>query len=307
MKRFQKYFAISSVILSLSINEALACANHGISNVGNHSLIPGLQGGTISLQYDHINQRRNWSDNKKSNKHNHDNEIDTKTVTFAGQYMFNRDFGVAVRVPFVTRSIDSANHNHQDTFTRYSNIGDVSVSGIYSGFFDDMSTGLTLGVKLPTGRMDVEGFNRNTQIGTGSTDIALGAYHMGNFGNNHNFGYFGQIAAQKAVIIDNGYRPGDEISGAVGVFYNLGTIKFAKKVAPIMQVTGTKKRQDAGSADPSHNADTGYSQMFFSPGLEVAIKDFKVYGDIQFPFYRSVEGTQLVPQNIYKLMVSYNF
>ena len=39
-----------------------------------------------------------------------------------------------------------------------------------------MSTGLIFGVKLPTGDWKFAGFDRDTEIGSGSTDVLVGGY-----------------------------------------------------------------------------------------------------------------------------------
>ncbi len=40
---------------------------------------------------------------------------------------------------------------------------------MYTGFSDDMSKGIIFGLKLPSGSYTAAGFDRDTQIGTGST------------------------------------------------------------------------------------------------------------------------------------------
>jgi len=309
----KKYF-LTALLISALISqifyskEASACAcGCGVLNVGTSSLIPNCEGGTAFLQYDQMNQRRNWSGENKSNGHNHDKRIDTTTITAGAQYMFNRDWGGAIRVPYVTRLVDNLPHHGDMTHVRHSDIGDIRLNGIYSGFFDDMSTGITFGLKLPTGQTNAKDFSRNTQIGTGSTDSILGAYHMGTFGKGGKMGYFMQASWERPFMTHQGYNPGYEISAATGVYYNLGQVGVASRVAPIFQFTGAKKGQDSGFADPSHNSNSGYGMVWFAPGIEVSVKQFKLYADIEFPVYRQVNGNQLVPQNIYKMILGYNF
>jgi len=287
---------------------SLACAGGcGVSNVGTSSLIPNQDGGIVFLQYDEMNQTRNWHGENKSNAHNHDKKISTQRVTAGAQYMFNRDWGVAIRLPYVARSLENLPHHGDLTHTRHSSIGDIRINGIYSGFSDDMSTGITFGLKLPTGATKDSQFTRNTQIGTGSTDATFGAYHTGTFDKAGKIGYFAQGSWDRAFIRHRGYTPGYEISGATGVYYNFGKVGFAKKVAPIFQFSGSKKGQDSGWADSDHNPNSGYGMVFFNPGIEVAVNQFRLYADVGFPIYRQVNGTQLVPQNIYKVILGYNF
>jgi hypothetical protein len=305
--KFSKIFSAALLLFVLFSNEVLACASGcGVLNVGTSSLIPNGEGGIAFLQYDQMNQTRNWRNSDKSSGHNHDKRIETQTVTAGMQYMFNRDWGIAVRAPLVTRYVKNLPHSGNMTYTRHSDIGDIRVNGIYSGFFDDMSTGITFGLKLPTGATNDKNFERNQQIGTGSTDTILGMYHIGNFGKS-NFGYFAQGSWERPFTRHLGYTPGYEISAATGIFYNAGQFGIAKKVAPILQFMGSKKGQDSGWADPSHNPNSGYTQIFFAPGIEVTIDQFKIYADVEFPVYRYVNGNQLVPQNLYKVILGYVF
>ena len=307
MKLSKKFFLTAFILFISSASNALACAcGCGVLNVATSSLIPSCEGGTAFLQYDQMNQSRNWNKHKKSNGHNHDKRIETQTVTAGAQYMFNRDWGAAMRVPYITRQVRNVNHDHETTNTKHSDIGDIRINGIYAGFFDDMSTGITFGVKLPTGATKDSNFNRNTQIGTGSTDSILGAYHVGKFGKS-DFGYFAQASWERPFIRHQGYTPGYEVSYAAGSYYNLGQFGSVKKLAPMLQITGAKKGQDSGWADVSHNENSGYHQVFFAPGIEMTIQSFKIYADVEFPIYRSVNGNQLVPQNLYKVILGYNF
>ncbi len=302
------FFLFTLLVSNFYSNAASACAcGCGVLNVGTSSLIPNCEGGLAFVQYDQMKQTRNWHKKKKSDGHNHDKEIDTQTITVGTQYMFNRSWGAAVRVPYIVRAIDNLPHHGGMTHTRNTDIGDIRINAIYSGLFDDMSTGITFGLKLPTGATKDNGFERNAQIGTGSTDSILGIYHMGTFGENSKVGYFVQTSWERPFVVHQGYSPGYEISGASGVYYNLGRVGVAKKVAPILQFSAAKKGQDSGWADPDHNPNSGYSMIFFTPGIEFNIKQFKLYTDIGFPIYRNVNGNQLVPQNIYKAILSYNF
>ena len=61
---------------------------------------------------------------------------------------------------------------------------------MYTGFFKDMSTGLMFGLKLPTGTSTLRGIDRDTQVGTGSTDLMLGGYHRGMLTGDNAWQYF---------------------------------------------------------------------------------------------------------------------
>ena len=74
--------------------------------------------------------------------------------------------------------------------------GDIRLEGIYTGFSDDMSSGLTFGVKLPTGddsHNDAYGdIDRDSEIGTGSTDVLLGGFHRHRLTRDGSFTWFAQ-------------------------------------------------------------------------------------------------------------------
>ena len=80
----KKYFLIA-LFISFFISpmfyskNALACAcGCGVLNVGTSSLIPNCEGGIAFLQYDQMDQTRNWHGENKSNGHNHDKKITTQ-------------------------------------------------------------------------------------------------------------------------------------------------------------------------------------------------------------------------------------
>jgi hypothetical protein len=226
--------------------------------------------------------------------------------------MFNRKWGIMAKVPYVMRSVKSAGEHDEDheedaaiTTTNRNSLGDVKINGIYSGFFSDMSTGITFGLKLPTGANKQSGFDKDTQIGTGSVDAILGAYHLGRFNFDGSFGWFTQANWQKPIITKSDFHPGDEISGSIGSYYSLGKVGSLSKVSPMLQIIATKKTRDSGVA--SDNANSGYSRAFIAPGVEINIAQFKIYSDIELPIYEQVNGYQLAVGKVLKVIVGYRF
>ena len=78
----------------------------------------------------------------------------------------------------------------------WSQLGDIRIEGIYTGFFADLSAGVTFGLKLPTGSYteDPDVVDRDTQIGTGSTDILLGGFYRGNITKDEKWDWFAQCS-----------------------------------------------------------------------------------------------------------------
>ncbi|MDX2082690.1 MAG: hypothetical protein SFV53_01705 [Rickettsiales bacterium] len=307
-----KIIGAAIIFLTFSISEAFSCAcGCGVLNVGTSSLIPNCEGGIAFLQYDYLNQSRNWQGNSKSDANlNEDKQIKSRVVTAGMQYMFNRNWGAAIRVPYFNRQVKMTEIDDDGNEIAHSNkvnsIGDIRINGIYSGFFADMSTGITFGLKLPTGQSNAKSFDsRDLQIGTGSTDWLLGAYHFTKIDNAGKLNWFVQGNWQHAFIVHNGYRPGDEVSAATGISYNAGSIFGIKKIAPILQITGSRKTHDSNWAADQENS--GYTHAYFAPAIELTFGKIRTYADIEFPFYQKTNGNQLVPSVIYKVILGYNF
>ena len=292
----------------LSPSSALACAcGCGIFDVSTSTILPNGPGGTAFIEYDFNDQRHNHRGGSgASAADNEDKHIRTDFVTVGGQYMFNRSWGLRVAVPYVNRFFETTDDVTGDIVsTQHSSLGDIRVNGIYSGFSDDMSTGIIFGLKLPTGDYDNPNFDRDTQIGTGSTDTMLGAYHYGRQALGQNTNWFARGVWEHPVVTTGGYRPGDELNGAVGIYRDMGQFGVLDNVAPILQVIGSGKFHDTGRNSDSDN--TGYTQLFISPGVEADIGKLTLYGDIEVPVYRYTSGNQLVAPTLFKVLVSYKF
>ena len=136
-------------------------------------------------------------------------------------------------------------------------IGDLEIMGMYTGFSKDMSTGLMFGLKLPTGAYTGPGFDRDTQIGTGSTDLILGAFHRGMITGDNAWQYFAQVrlllpfAYRAALSPDTGnydvYKPAAQVDGSAGIVYNNGyNILGFDKITPILQLIASHRERDTG-------------------------------------------------------------
>ena len=88
--------------------------------------------------------------------------------------------------------------------------------GMYTGFFKDMSTGVIFGLKLPTGTFPASGIDRDTQIGTGSTDLLLGAFHRGLLTGDNAWQYFGQVMWRRPFLYQAGLIPRPSLTAIRG-------------------------------------------------------------------------------------------
>jgi hypothetical protein len=293
-------------------NSSWACAcGCGVFDVGTASMFPSGQGGTIWEEYDFMDQTHDWGGTSKaSDEDNGDKQIRSSFIDTGFQYMFSRQWGLSIELPYVHRYFKTDN-NFPETAGEspdiqsfdHSAIGDMRIQGVYTGFSPDMSTGLTFGFKVPTGDWTYPGFDRDTNIGSGSTDALLGGFHRGTIMFS-DFDYFIQNLLDQPFLTQGGYRPGTEDDAALGVYYKswyLGGVK----VTPVAEVENSYRSRDRGwAADPT---DSGYERILLAPGIELDYKKVMLYFDVGFPVYTFTEGYQLVTSAFYKVTVSYMF
>jgi hypothetical protein len=290
-------------------------------------------GGRVFYEWDHSNQNQNWiGSSKGSPDANKDKNVNTDWHTIGVQYMFNREWGISARLPYTDRSFTTTDPNTLmlNTF-KAQDIGDLEIMGMYTGFSQDMSTGVMFGLKLPTGVYTSPGFDRDTDIGTGSTDLLLGAFHRGLITGDNAWQYFAQarlqlpFAYRAAFNPDAGmfqvYKPGAQVDGAAGILYNNGyNILGFDKITPILQLIGSHRQRDTGAAADTLNS--GFDRLMISPAVEFTKvideankRVIKVYFDVEVPFYyRTNAGIndagsqgQLIAPIMYRLISSYNF
>jgi hypothetical protein len=306
---------VAAIALStvLAPDQSLACAcGCGVFDVGTSSMLPTGAGGTAFFELDYQDQNQNWHGTSSAPSNaNGDKEIATYFMTAGVQYMFNRAWGVQAELPYWNRTFktdtnfpDSPSNIASD---QWSDIGDIRLKGIYAGFSEDLSTGITFGVKLPTGNFthDTAVVDSDSQIGTGSTDLLLGAFHRGALTDDNSWTWFAQAALDQPTITQNDYRPGTEIDTAVGVHYNGFSIGDTL-ITPIAQLIASERTRDSGGASASPVA-SGYQRLMLSPGIEVDFTKVTLYADAEVPVYDHVIGYQLVAPVLFKLIVGYKF
>ena len=287
---------------SLTPLRAAAWGN-GVFDVGASLPMPARPGGFAYLEYGSMDQDNDWSGGKRASYGaNADKDIRSDLITGGVQYMLDRSWGYMFEVPVVKRRIATTDQNGVVGTLDNGAVGDIGVRGVYSGFSPDMSSGLTFGLKLPTGPLKTPDFARDAQIGTGSTDLLLGAYHTGRV--QWGYAWFSNAQWDEPMLDAGGYRPGAEIDAALGASYD-GWSPGGFKIAPLAQVLGAVRWRDIGAtANPGNS---GYQRVLLSPGLRIEKGVVRVYGDVEFPAYQFVNGYQLVASDLYKLNVGWSF
>jgi hypothetical protein len=327
-------------LVSFTTTAARACAcGCSVFDVGGLDMPQEQEhGGRVFFEFWSGDQTENWVGSSKAPAAlNSDKEINTQWYNVGFSYNFNRDWGVMVRIPTVNRTLTTDTGAYGGVLPFNSkDIGDIDIMGIYTGFFKDMSTGVMFGLKLPTGTFNAPGLDRDTQIGSGSTDLLLGAFHRGLLSGDNAWQYFAQFlwhqpflyqaAADPQGFFDGNagvvqtYYPGMQIDGAAGIVYNNWYhVIGLDKITPVAQVIVSHRNNDTGTGSDPYNS--GFDRVMLSPGVEFTkVVDeannrvVKLYADVEVPvYYRAnaannagTEG-QLVAPYLIKVVASYNF
>jgi hypothetical protein len=301
--------AASLVTLSATLAPTLAraCAcGCGVFSVGAGNLMPDGTNGTLFLEYDFMNQSKNWNSGSSApGDSNEDKKIKTDFITVGGQYRVARDWTVTAEVPVWNRTFVTDNGNGLATY-RHAALGDVRLLATYTGLSRDMSLGLIAGVKLPTGDHTYANFDPDTEISTGSTDVLLGAYRQGTLNRNGDISYFVQGIWDKPVDWRANYRPGEELNLAAGVSWAGWSLAGGRvTLAPVVQVISSIRARDHGAS--GHPTDSGYERAVLAPGLELQSGPWRVFADVAVPVYQRVNGNQLTAPVLFKAMLTRSF
>ena len=275
-------------------------------------MIPTGTGIETFFDYDYQDQNQNWSGSSQAPAaDNGDKNIRTSWYNFGYQQMFSRDWGLRLEVPYENRHfVTTGGATGNDIVSlNFSGIGDLRIEGIYTGFSPDLSSGLLFGVKLPTGSYTTEDayddIDRDSEIGSGSTDVLLGGFKRFDLGSGTDWSGFTQALLDLPVLSQVQYRPGTEFDVALGAYYN-GLRIGRLKIAPIGQIKLSVRSQDTGANSASPVA-SGFERILAAPGLELDLHPFKVYTDVELPLYYHFTGDQLVAKSLFRLNVSYMF
>ncbi|MGO9357757.1 MAG: hypothetical protein ACLP1D_08775 [Xanthobacteraceae bacterium] len=330
----------SAPLLGLTTTAARACAcGCSVFDVGG-GLLPqeNDHGGRVFCEYWSSDQNTNYIGSSKAPAAlNSDKEIKTSWYSAGFSYNFNRDWGVMARLPYTSRSLttDTGGPLGIATFDSRS-LGDVELMAMYSGFFKDMSTGIMFGLKLPTGTYTAPGFDRDNQIGSGSTDLMIGGFHRGMLSGDNAWQYFTNVMARVPFLyksaadpqgffdgnagVVQSYHPAYQVDGAAGIVYNnwYHVLGF-DKITPLAQVIVSHRDHDTGTGSDPLNS--GFDRIMISPGVEFTkvvdeanSRVLKFYVDVEIPIYDRANaannaGTdgQLVAPYLLKVVSSYNF
>ncbi|HEY4001073.1 MAG TPA: hypothetical protein VGO93_19545 [Candidatus Xenobia bacterium] len=309
----------------------VACAcGCSIFDVGDvYSMAPtNPTGGILWFRYAYMNQNQNWEGSHPAPaSDNPDKDLETNFYFLGGQYTFNRQWTVMAELPAFGRKFTSTDDGTVQgpdgslyTAGLFS-LGDFKLMADYTGVSKDMSTGLMLGFKLPTGqwqpvtgRLGGTAIDRDSMPGTGSTDLMLGAYHVGSLTPDHQWPYQLQANYSMAFAIQQDYRPGNELDVAAGLGHTVGSVGSVE-VTPWLSLLGSYRGHDTG--DNADFLNSGYSRILLAPGVDLRWGKWEVYTDVEFPLFQytnsaadtSIEGNagQLTANQLYKFQLTRMF
>lgn len=328
MTRIKRTTVASLALLTtLAPASALACAcGCGIFDAGVTGITPpdSDSGLSVFARFTSMDQDNNHEQGHAANPaDNSDRRIQTNFYTVGVNYVINHKWMVMAELPLSQRKFTTtapdANGNPVVETAPLTDLGDAMLRVTYTGFSHDMSSGIGVGIKLPTGRStsptDQYGgqpYDRDTLPGTGSTDLEVNGYHLGHLAGAAR--WFVQAQYRFAVATRDGYRPGNEFNGGLGLTYDLpaGTTVLS----PTVQVLGSVRARDTADGGPSLNS--GYQRLLIAPGLRVQItRKLSIYGDVEFPVAQYVNAArpsdnadsmgQLVAPALFKMQVNYGF
>jgi hypothetical protein len=284
----------------------------GIFDVGTSEMFPTGANVMTYLETDYQDQNRNWDGTAPAPAaDNPDKDLRTTFLTAGLQQMFDRSWGLQVDVPYVMRHFQTtggASGGDLVTFD-WAGLGDIRLEGIYTGFSPDLSTGITAGVKMPTGdytHNDVYGdVDRDSEFGTGSTDLLLGAFHRGALAGLGDWTWFAQAALDLPILARDQYRPGLEVDSVLGL-YHAGWAFGRWRLTPMAQLKGAARASDRG-INAAVPLASGYDRLLAAPGLEFTLHPVTIYADIELPVYQRFTGDQLSARALGKISVSCHF
>ncbi|MEI7531193.1 MAG: TonB-dependent receptor [Betaproteobacteria bacterium] len=331
MRRLKIALMLWALVMSF---RTMACASCGCSlnsDWGTQGLSTQA-GWSLDERYDYLNQNQLWSGTGKispraalntiNTQTNSSAEVEkftkTQTLTSALDYNDGESWGVSLVVPYVNRSHSTLGTDSLDGYsagptTSYDSqatgMGDIRIIGRYYGLLEQKNFGVQLGFKLPTGKTNqlandgVSVVDPGLQIGTGTTDLILGAYYHNNW--NDNWGYFGQVLYQTALNLSTmaagSYKPGNSLNLNVGVRY-----ENYDWIMPTLQINSRVVKADSGDAADSYA--TGGTLIYLTPGAIFPVgQKTTIYSNIQIPIYQNVNGIQLIPQYIFSVGARFSF
>jgi len=291
--------------LLIGISEAHAGCGSAFCSTANDwlTLTQGVHQGWLAWgQLEYINQSQLREGTQKTSLDQIDEpheEIKTinRNALLGAEYGFAQNWAVGLILPYSNREhvhIHDPGGTGELESWQFDNLGDVRLKVRYqsSGHHaNEMSWTLNGGLKLPTGKFDVQNSDgetaeRSVQPGTGTTDLLLGggiAYSPLSMPVN----LFANLQLQSPLNERDGYRPGWRAGLQAG-----GQYPLTGRLDLVLQANLMHSGSDSGvNAEPD---ESGRTQVAIVPGLTYSWSNgLMLYGMLELPVYQNVNGIQL--------------
>jgi hypothetical protein len=319
LRPFRVLLRIAFLALAANPLAALACSSCGCTlnaDWATQGLAAG-KGWRFDLRYDYFNQSdlRSGTDSVDSasiqlpSAHEVQQTTINRNATFGLEYSPNADWGVSAVLPTFDRFHTTIGEGDTAvSSSQSSGIGDLRMIVRYAGFSPDHTSGLQFGLKLPTGRTDDtfrdgpltgEIVDRGLQLGTGSTDLLVGAYHFGALATN--WDYFAQAMLQQPLTSKNDFKPGTGVNLSIGTRYVASSF-----FVPQVQINVRAEKRESGAQADIPNS--GATLAYLSPGFTLNFsRRFAGFMFVQAPLYQRVNGLQLEPRHSISAGLHYIF
>ncbi|MBS0376183.1 MAG: hypothetical protein JSR73_16500 [Proteobacteria bacterium] len=276
-------------------------------------------GFNADLRYDYFDQTELRSGTHAANRaaltFPNDSEVQQDTLnrntTVALDWSPSRTFGVNLQLPYFDRPHSTIAEGDTEISTSHSRgLGDARIVARYQGFEPDLSVGVQVGLKLATGRFDDtfrtgpqagQIVDRGLQLGTGTTDLLLGAYTVGAL--SADVYYFANALWQVPLASRDGFRPGNGANVTAGLRY---TGPLPGGIVPQLQLNARIEARESGANADVENS--GATLVYLSPGVGFRISGrLDGFAFLQAPVYQRVNGLQLEPRLLGSVGFRYRF
>jgi len=231
-----------------------------------------------------------------------DREIQQRTVNrntwLDLSYGLGSSWALALAVPYLDRFHTTIAEGDTEISTSQANdLGELRLVARYQrpGGFE--SYGFQFGLKLPTGKFDQtfadgpqagEVLDRGLQLGTGTTDLLVGASWFGRPAPA--WGAFAQMQFNQPLAARAGFLPGTGLRFNTGVRW-LNPSRFTPQLQLNCKV---ESREHGANADTTNS---GGAFAYVSPGLTAELgSGTSAFAFMQLPVYQRVNGLQLEPK-----------
>jgi Putative MetA-pathway of phenol degradation len=283
------------------------------------SLTQGVQPGwTVWGQLEYLNQNQLHQGSDKISPDQippDESHQEIKTINrnalLGAEYGFTQNWAAILILPYSNREHthihDPGGEAALETW-QFDNLGDVRLKIRYQPsdhHANDLSWTLNAGLKLPTGKFDVqnsegETAERSVQPGTGTTDLLLGG-GIAYFPLSTPLNLFANLQLQSALNDRDGYRPGWRAGLQAG-----GQYPLTDRLDLLLQANLQYSARDSGvNAEPDQ---TGRTQLAIVPGLSYSWPNgLMIYSNLELPVYQDVNGIQLTYDYAVSLGMSFAF